>query len=145
MNTAIPTLQTTYVCETCDFPDFGRTEHTLGLRLRLDSACRSARQPNARVWQKGGLSLGKPRCLGVFLPVKGIKVWVNHGFENAGVWHCATVAGNSVGAVLLAVDKALDRHLVGAERDGGRSCFLEDLLLVEQNLPVKSGLARPTW
>ena len=74
-----------------------------------------------------------PVVLGVFLPVKGIKVWVNHGFENAGVWHCATVAGNSVGAVLLAVEKALDRHLVGAERDGGRSCFLEDLLLVEQN------------
>ena len=63
-------------------------------------------------------------------------------------WGLPLSNGKFLGWCSASVDAAFDRHLTEAELDGGRSCFLELLLTVEQvrrrRLPVKSELSRST-
>ena len=146
MNTGIPSFQNTYVCEQCDFPSFDETEETLNLRnLRLDGACRDAFQHVFNA--KGADFVPLESVVTVNLPLDFYdqKVWVNHSLRHS-EWDCATVEGYWLSHVLEAVDKALENHLVDEELGGGRSCFLELLLTVEQLREERfSHYARPNF
>ena len=146
MNTAIPSFQNTYVCEQCDFPSFDETEETLNLRnLRLDGACRDAFKHVFNA--KGADFVPLESVVTLYLPVDYYdqKVWVNHSLRH-GEWNCAVVEGDFLGDVLVAVDKALENHLVDEELGRGRTCFLELLLTVEQLREERfSHYARPNF
>ena len=132
MNTAIPSFQNTYVCEQCDFPDFDKVEDTLGLRnLRLDSACRTAFANVLNAVGADYVPLESAVCVNLPQNFQDQRVWVNHSTYNDS-WDYAVVEGDYLGNVLEAVDNALENNLVDAELGGGRCCFLEGLLTVEQ-------------
>lgn len=59
-----------------------------------------------------------------FHPLEGQRVWVKHSFVNDEP-ACATIKGDTIGDILLAIDEALENQLTEDERGGGRSCYLE--------------------
>ena len=132
MSPAIPNIQPTYVCESCDFPRFDDVEATCDLRnLRLDSACRDAFKHVFNAVGADYVPLESVVSLNLPLNYENHKVWVTHSTYNDR-WNCFPVVGPYLGSVLEAVDSALDHNLADAELGGGRSCFLELLLTVEQ-------------
>ena len=61
----------------------------------------------------------------------GRRVWVRHSLWNTN-WGSCVVKGPLIADFLHAIDEALSNHLVGEELDGGRSCYLEDIVFGDE-------------
>jgi len=121
----------TFSTRGANLDDFGNVEYQLGLRhLRLEKWSQAAfEEVTGFEW----ISLDNVTEIENFKTnLSGRKIWVSHSLEND-LPAANMVMGDKVSDVLRAIDEALDMHLSEAEKNHGRTCFLEDLDWMEDD------------